>query len=64
MSTQHTPLFVEADCKVGGCLCPAWADWFEAIDDTGQLEEWPFDPLGCGRPDTCHLYAEARGEAA
>ncbi len=59
--------FVEAKCTVGGTLCPAWNDWFQACDETDPdalaqdrdptpLVNWPFDPVGCERPDICPLY--------
>ena len=61
--------FVEEKCTVGGTDCPAWNDWFQACDDTdpgafdedcdpAPLLEWPFDPLGCERPDICPLYRD------
>ncbi len=72
LETTH---FVESQCVVGGVFCGAWHDWFQACDDTdpkalaeerdpSPLVEWPFDPLGCERPDVCPLYAKARGVAA
>ena len=62
--------FVEAKCSIGGCLCPAWSDWFAACEDADPtaidayrdpepLERWPFDPTGCERPDICPLYHSA-----
>jgi hypothetical protein len=59
--------FVERECTIGGCLCPAWQEWFMASEETDPqavseerdpvpLEEWPFDPAACERPDICPLY--------
>jgi hypothetical protein len=59
--------FVERDCQVGGALCPMWAEWFQGCEDADPdaivedrdpilLLEWPFNPLGCERPDTCRHY--------
>lgn len=59
--------FEEAKCTVGGSLCGAWHDWFWASVDSDPdcnaedrdpkpLLEWPFDPLGCERPDICPMY--------
>jgi hypothetical protein len=67
--------FDEPLCAVGGCRCPAWEEWFMACDDTDPkaidegrdpkpLEQWPFNPLGCERPDVCRLYAKAGGREA
>lgn len=66
-------VFVKTKCLVGGCLCPAWDEWFQASEDTDPdaikqgrdplpLEEWPFNPLACERPDLCPLYASAKAK--
>jgi hypothetical protein len=66
MSREPIP-FVEQHCTVGGCHCGAWSEWFQACEDTdpnaidedrdpAPLSEWPFDPLGCERPDICPMY--------
>lgn len=67
--------FVGSKCTVGGCSCGAWEDWFMACNDTDPeaieeerdpkpLEQWPFNPLGCERPDICPLYQEAKRAGA
>ena len=66
------PPFVESECTIGGVLCGAWGDWFQACEDTdpnaidegrdpAPLLEWPFDPSGCERPDICPLYRKHKG---
>ena len=70
MSEMLKLAFVERECAVGGCMCPAWDEWFQASEDTDPaaidedrdpkpLEEWPFNPLACERPDICRLYRRA-----
>lgn len=62
--------FVEADCRIGGCACGAWEDWFIACDDAdpdaisvgrdpAELTDRPFDPASCAKPGTCKLYERA-----
>lgn len=69
--TAPTRVFTERDCQVGGVLCPMWAEWFDACEDTdpraidegrepAPLLEWPFNPLGCERPDTCWHYRASK----
>lgn len=66
-------VFVESDCLVGGCLCPAWNEWFMACEDTdpkaieedrdpAPLRQWPFNPLACERPDLCQLYRKHKDD--
>src|SRR3546814_12819143 len=66
-SEGEGPVFVERDCQVGGILCPRWAEWFEACEDTDPdaldeerdpvpLTNFPFQPSECRKPESCALF--------